>query len=549
MTCRSLLAATLMLLTPLAGCTGLGLGAGPTGPLTSGGDLVSNNAGSIVSNNSGSLTGVFRAPEQLVSNNAGSLVSNNSGSYRIGALSEKAVPGATVAAFDLSGNRFSGTEARTAADGRFTINVPPNRPVVLKATLSQSGKDYVFQSVGVSADKATGSADLNAGTTLATESLLRLAAQKGLDLRSLVAARLAALSSLLGGAFDDSRVGVLSEGKAALLDYTNSLMAANSDLRFLASVLNGYTGLAFFDGTLTMADNTRGTLLRRTSGGAFTPWLGGLGESFADGPSAAARFASVYGMIKAPDGTLYFADAGNHRIRAVSPSGEVSTVAGGTVGAQDGAGTAAQFRFPTSLALSEGALFVTDTGNDLIRRIDLATRQVTTVAGGSARLWTPRSLVADDTGTLYYIESSISEIRRLLPNGDGSYRVETFAGGYGRNYDQWSILDGPASVAAFNLPMAMTYHDHALYVADTMSHAIRKVDLVGAEHVVETLAGGGTYYAGNLDATGRAARFRGPDSVAVAPDGTVYVGDGGNLALRAIAPSGAVQTVAVTVQD
>lgn len=550
---RPLCALSLALALAAAGCTGLSNLPGANGPLTSGSDLISNNAGSVVSNNAGSLTGIFQAPQQLVSNNAGS--------YRIEALSEAAVPGAMVAAYDLAGNRLLGSEAKTGANGRFSIAVPSNRPVVLRASLTNSGKTYTFQSVGVSVDRATGSADLNAGTTLATEALLRIAAQKGLDLRSLVSARLAALSTLLGGAFDGDRVGVLSEGQAALLDYTNSLMAGNTDLRYLASVLNGYTGLAYFDGALHMADNTRGMLLRRTASGTYTSWLGGFGSNFADGPAASARFASVYGMVRAADGTVYFPDAGNHRIRAVSPAGDVTTLAGGTAGTQDGTGGAAQFRFPTSVALSGGALFVTDTGNDLVRRIDLDTRAVTTIAGSasgtsgegpglSLRLWTPRSLVSDATGGLYFIESSISEVRRLVANGDGTYRVETLAGSQYRNIQQWSILDGPGrTTAAFFLPMAMAYHDQALYVADTLSHAIRKIDLADPETTVSTVAGGGPRYPGSADGTGFAARFRGPDSIAVAADGTLYVGDGGNLTLRAVSSGGAVQTLPVTLSE
>lgn len=554
---RHVLAGSLFVALAAAGCTGLGI-PGPAGPLSHDGDLVSNNAGSLVSNHTGSLTGVFRAPAAIVSNNAGSLVSNNGGSYRIGALEATPVAGALVAAYDLAGEAIAGCEARTTADGRFAVPVPPDRPVVLRSSLAYSGRTYVFQGVGVAAEGATGSADLDAGTTLASESLLRIAALKGLDLGTLVAARLGALSAILGGAFGDDRIGVLSEGQAALVDYTTSLMASSADLKYVASVLNGYTGLSCFDGTLYLADNTRGTLLRLAGDGTFTPWLGGTGATFADGPAPSARFASVYGLARAADGTVYFADAGNHRIRRVGPSGEVSTLAGGTAGMADGIGTAARFRFPTSVALAGDALFVTDTGNNRLCRIDLASGAVTTptliepgLLGSATNppLWTPRSIVADPSGALYFIESSVSQIRRLTSNPDGTFQLETLAGNQANNVEQYSLLDGTGPNAAFFLPMAMAYHDQALYVADTMSHAIRRVDLAGPEHAVTTLAGGGPRFPGRADGTGPLARFRGPDSIAVAADGTVYVGDGGNLLLRAVSPGGEVRTLPVRLLE
>lgn len=533
----------------LAGCTGLGTQVGPTGPLGTSGDLISNNSGSIISNNSGSLTGVFRAPSDLVS--------NNTGSYRIGALTELPVGGATVTAYDLAGERVTGAETKTAVDGRFTLAIPKNRPVVVRATIVNAGKSYVFQTLGVTDGGATGSANLSAGTTLAAESLLRMAAEKGMDVGALVTSKLDALSSVLGDAVAPNRINVFSEGQAALLDFTNSLMANDSDMGFLASALNGYTGLAYFDGALHLADNTRGMLLRQTSSGAFTSWLGGLSGTFADGPLSAARFASVYGMVQAADRTIYFVDAGNQRIRKVSPAGVVSTLAGGLVGFSDGTGTAAQFLYPTSLALSGNALFVTDTFNNLIRRIDLASGAVTTVAGSlsatnqddgpgtSVRLSIPRAIVADNTGTLYFLDSSNSTLRRLASNGNGTYQVETIAGSF-YNPTPWAIVNGPGATARFFLPMAMAYHAGALYIADTMNHAVRKVDLTQPDYPVSTVAGGGPNYPGKQDGTLTTARFRGPDSIAVAADGTIYVGDGGNLSLRKISGT-SVTTLGVTV--
>jgi len=222
--------------------------------------------------------------------------------------------------------------------------------------------------------------------------------------------------------------------------------------------------------------------------------------AFADGSGNDARFNVPSGVAVAPTGgDIFVADFQNFRIRRVTVDGTVTTWAGGDSMAGrcvDGAGDAAGFAYPSAIAAdAAGNLYAYD--HCAIRKID-STGRVTTLAGTREPDGTPDCGYADNaSGALAQFDD----------------------GGYG---------GGIASDA-----------DGNVYVADFGNDAIRKVTADGA---VATLAGGaGPGYA---DGSGTAARFDGPAGVAVAPDGVVYVAETGNDRLRAIAPDGAVTTVA-----
>ena len=110
--------------------------------------------------------------------------------------------------------------------------------------------------------------------------------------------------------------------------------------------------------------------------------LAGNGTAgYADGTGAAARFRNFQGVAVGNDGTIYLSDTSNHRIRKVTPSGVVTTLAGGGRGFSDGTGTNAQFNYPAGLAVAaDGTVYVADQDNSRIRKITPA-GVVTTVAG------------------------------------------------------------------------------------------------------------------------------------------------------------------------
>lgn len=121
------------------------------------------------------------------------------------------------------------------------------------------------------------------------------------------------------------------------------------------------------DGTLYVADEFNHRIRKVTPDGVVTT-LAGSEQGFAEGRGKAARFSNPSDLVVAPDGTVFVADDQNHRIRAITPDGVVSTVAGSTAGERDGNGATAMFNGPEGLALGpDGTLYVADTGNHRIR--------------------------------------------------------------------------------------------------------------------------------------------------------------------------------------
>jgi sugar lactone lactonase YvrE len=144
--------------------------------------------------------------------------------------------------------------------------------------------------------------------------------------------------------------------------------------RFLEPVAVAVTA----DGNTLYVADASGQKIRRVmrgkvdtfaGGGKFAPDGAGRLGTFLDGPASKARFNRPAGIAVAKNGTVYVADSGNHRIRAIR-NGVVSTVAGGNLpGGADGRGSSAQFRSPMGIAIdASGNLFVADYGNG-IRRV------------------------------------------------------------------------------------------------------------------------------------------------------------------------------------
>lgn len=245
--------------------------------------------------------------------------------------------------------------------------------------------------------------------------------------------------------------------------------------------------------------------------------LGGSGD--ADDSGGDARFANPQQMAYDGAGALYVADADNHTVRKLAvASGAATTVAGlpGVAGSSDGVGAAARFKRPWGLALDgKGGLFVSDSENHTIRRIDLATRAVSTVSGvagqagytegQSARYTLPLGLTIDGAGLVYVADSGNGAVRQLDPSS-GSVR---------------SLAQG------FSKPIGLaTDGSSYVYVADGSQERIARIAL--ASGTVDTLAGGGLR--GYRDGVGASAHFTFLGQLALAGN-TLYVAD---LALRAL---------------
>ena len=214
--------------------------------------------------------------------------------------------------------------------------------------------------------------------------------------------------------------------------------------------------------------------------GNVTTLAGNGTRGFADGPGNTAQFNNPYGVAFAPNGNIYVADTYNQRIRVTNPTtGQVTTLAGtGTEGFADGPGTNAQFNNPYGVAVApNGTVYVADQGNQRIRAINPTTGQVTTLAGSSA-----------------------------------------------------GFADGPGNTAQFLYPQGVAVAPNGtVYVGDTGNNRIRAINPTTGR--VTTLAGS---TAGFADGTGTNAQFNFPYGVAVAPNGTIYVADWFNHRIRTI---------------
>ncbi|NEU08633.1 hypothetical protein GZH53_09950 [Flavihumibacter sp. R14] len=169
------------------------------------------------------------------------------------------------------------------------------------------------------------------------------------------------------------------------------------------------------------------TIYKLLPSGRITVFAGGEEKGYEDGQGKLAKFNQPAGLALGSDGTLYVADELNHRIRKITPQGLVSTVAGSENGFEDGTALNAKFAFPTGITVgNDGTLFVADMGNHRIRKIS-SSGVVSTLAGseqgfedgtgGNAKFYHPHDLTTAPDGSLYIADSWNNSIRRISTEG------------------------------------------------------------------------------------------------------------------------------------
>lgn len=284
---------------------------------------------------------------------------------------------------------------------------------------------------------------------------------------------------------------------------------------------------------------------------------GTKGYSGDDGPATAAQIDNPFGVIRGPDGAIWFCEYTGHRIRRVAPDGTISTIAGtGTKGYSGDGGPALQatFNLPHELRFdSKGDLYVVDMTNHAVRKIDLKTKVITTVAGTGvagysgdggpgvkAQLKQPHSIQFGPDGHLYICDIGNHVIRKLeLASG-----VITTVAGTGK---PGITPDGsPVTGTPLKGPRSMDFDAQGnLWLATREGNQVFKIDLQGNK--IHHIAGTG---AKGLTGNGGPAKdctLSGPKGIALDTEGNVWLADCESHTIRVIhAATGIIDLVVGT---
>jgi sugar lactone lactonase YvrE len=314
------------------------------------------------------------------------------------------------------------------------------------------------------------------------------------------------------------------------------------------------------DGNLFIADLGYGRVRKVSSTNNFINTVAGSSQLSFLGDNDLATNATVAPLGIAVDaaGNLFIADVFNNRVRKVDVVSKIITTVAGMGSSYTGDGgpaTAAALNVPFSIHLdSLGNIYIADTVNNRIRRVDVSTGFITTVAGNGnlgfsgdggpavkAELSFPQGVAVDNEGNIFIAETFVHRIRKV---DSRTKLIVTIAGTLGE--PGFSGDGSPASLAKLNLPRGMAVDPVGnLYIADSGNHRIRKID--AATQVITTVAGTGTRGFSGDGGPALFAAFNEPWGIALDRAGNIYVADTSNFVVRKIdAKTGVVNTVAGT---
>jgi uncharacterized protein (TIGR03437 family) len=317
--------------------------------------------------------------------------------------------------------------------------------------------------------------------------------------------------------------------------------------------MNSPTGLAIDStGSLYIADSLNCRIRKVASGNISTFAGNGTFSYSGDGrPAIQAQLNTPQGVAADAAGNLYIADTLNNVVRKVSPNGTISNYAGngGAGNSGDGsAATSAQLHGPQGLAADTfGNLYIADTMNAKVRKVS-ASGVIATVAGSgtpgsggdggaaaSAQLNLPIGVAVDSSGNLYIADFGNSRVRKVSASGA---IIGTVAGNGSFGY---SGDGGPAVKAQLNGPQGVAVDAAGnLYIADTENNLIREVTAGG---LIASVAGNGVAGYSGDGGQATSAQVGNPVGLAVDAAGNIFTLDASNR-VRQVYPNGLIATIA-----
>jgi sugar lactone lactonase YvrE len=350
-------------------------------------------------------------------------------------------------------------------------------------------------------------------------------------------------------------------GNIIVADWTNNAIrkiAPSGDVTTIAGngvagYVDGSSAIAQFNGPYGVAIDQVGNILvadagnqviRKITPSGVVSTIAGSTQGLLDGNALTAQFNQPVGIAIDASGNLLIVEYGNHDVRKISTSGIVSTVAGnGSFGYVNGIGTAAQFSFPTGIAIDlAGNIIVADNDNRCVRKINTS-GVVSTITGSpslngsqdgalnTASFSGPSSVAIDASNNIYLVESVGSKVRKI---NQATSTVSTISG------DFIGFADGNTLNALFNVPTGITLDGSGnLLIADRGNNAIRKI----SAGIVSTVAGDGNYGLQDGNTVLPLAKFNYTADVCQDSYGNLIVCDKFNNRIRKISPSGIVSTL------
>jgi sugar lactone lactonase YvrE len=292
------------------------------------------------------------------------------------------------------------------------------------------------------------------------------------------------------------------------------------------------------------------------------PGSGKCGFTGDGGPAGDALLCAPTGVSEDMTGNTYWGDTGNNRVRKATSSttGKISTVAGNGTSGYSGDGspaTTAKLSSPSGTAISNGNLYIADTGNNVIRKVNSA-GIISTVAGNTqcdmnnngvnthvhdngpatqAELCAPTGIALDSAGNLYIADTGDNRIRKV--NTSGIITTIAGTGQYGYNGD-----NKPATQAQLFFPTGVALDGiNEVFIADTVNSRVRVINIAG---IIHTFAGTGQFGYNGDGIIATTAKLSGPTGLGIDGSGSVFISDTFNNRIRKVDLSSKISTYAGT---